>query len=499
MHDLIGGFTGDAPARHALAQLHLHLGHSPLAALEAERTPQLLRLAAREAGGDHRHAQELLLEQRHAERARENGLERRVGIAHLLAAAPSPDVGMHHVADDRAGADDRDLHDQVVEPLRVNAWQRRHLCATLDLEHADRVGALEHAVHGGVVGGQVREIDGAARLAHERDRFLQHRHHSQSEEIDLHDAERRAVVLVPLHHHAAGHRGRLERHDVVQAAGGNDHPARVLAEMARQILDACPERGELSNPRMPRVAAGLREVSCEDRLRILVAPVLHETRESVLHVGRKPEGLADLTRGAAAPVRDDVGGHPRPEPPVAPIHVLDHALAAIAARQIEVDVRPLAARLGEKPLKQQIHLHRIHRGDAERIADRAVGGRATALHEHLVAATELDDVPHDEEIAGEVEPADDLQLVRHLAARALGHRAGVAVPVADAARDEVSQMGVRAGPRRERKVRKPIAEILEREPQTQRQLAAGRDGFRHIAKGGRHHRGVAQPTLGVDQ
>src|SRR5205085_10124421 len=124
--------------------------------------------------------------------------------------------------------------------------------------------------------------------------------------------------------------------------------------------------------------------------------------------------------------------------PVATIDVLDHALTSIAARQIEVDVRPLAARLGEKPLEEQVHLHRIHRGDAERIADRAVGGRAPTLHEHVVAATELDDVPDDEEIAGEVEPADDLELVRHLMPCAVGHRAGVSVPVADAARDEIS-------------------------------------------------------------
>src|SRR5205823_5669716 len=46
--DLVGGPTGDPTARHALAQLHLDLRHPPLAPLEPERAPKLLRLAAAE-------------------------------------------------------------------------------------------------------------------------------------------------------------------------------------------------------------------------------------------------------------------------------------------------------------------------------------------------------------------------------------------------------------------------------------------------------------------
>ena len=63
-------------------------------------------------------------------------------IRHGLAAAPASNVGMHHVAHDRSGADDRHLHDEVVEALGPDARERRHLGAALDLEHADRVGLL---------------------------------------------------------------------------------------------------------------------------------------------------------------------------------------------------------------------------------------------------------------------------------------------------------------------------------------------------------------------
>src|SRR5205823_949511 len=72
--------------------------------------------------------------------------------------------------------------------------------------------------------------------------------------------------------------------------------------------------------------------------------------------------------------------------------------------------------------EQQIHAHRIDGGDAERVAHRAVGRRAPALHEDVVAAAELDDVPHDEEVTGQVETADDLQLVLDLPPRPRGQR-----------------------------------------------------------------------------
>ena len=76
--DPLRGLAGDALPRHALAQLHFDLLHPLLGSLEAHRAPQFLGLAAGESGGHHRHPQQLLLEQRHAERAREHRLERRM-------------------------------------------------------------------------------------------------------------------------------------------------------------------------------------------------------------------------------------------------------------------------------------------------------------------------------------------------------------------------------------------------------------------------------------
>ena len=50
----------------------------------------------------------------------------------------------------------------------------------------------------------------------------------------------------------------------------------------------------------------------------------------------------------------------------------------------------------------------------ERVADGAVGGRAAPLGEDVLAPAEVDDVPDDQEVAGEVELLDQVQLLLDL-------------------------------------------------------------------------------------
>ena len=57
----------------------------------------------------------------------------------LLDAVAPAQIGMHHVALDRPRPHDRDLDDEIVERLRLQSRQHRHLRAALDLEHADRL------------------------------------------------------------------------------------------------------------------------------------------------------------------------------------------------------------------------------------------------------------------------------------------------------------------------------------------------------------------------
>ncbi len=245
LDDLVLVGAGDAARRHAGAQPRLDRLHALDRALEAHGAPELLGLAAGEAGRRHGDAQELLLEERNAERALQDRLEAGVEVGHLLAPPPALEERMHHAAGDRPRADDGDLDDEIVEAGRRVPRQRGHLRAALDLEDADGVGGAEHRVDLRVVGRQVREIDAHPLVvADDRDRLLERVEHPQPQEVDLDDPEVGAVVLVPLHDGAPRHRRRLERHDLVEPAGGDHHAARVLPEVARQVLDPAPVDAE---------------------------------------------------------------------------------------------------------------------------------------------------------------------------------------------------------------------------------------------------------------
>ncbi len=134
-----------------------------------------------------------------------------------------------------------------------------------------------------------------------------------------------------------------------------DHAARVLAEMARQILHRQAELEEFAQARMREVEPGIAELALQRLVRIVVLPRAHQLREPVEHLGIEAQHLADLARRRAPAIGDDVGGHGRAALAVALVDVLDGALALLARRQVEIDVRPLAAFFGEKALEQQVH------------------------------------------------------------------------------------------------------------------------------------------------
>ena len=108
---------------------------------------QLVRFARRETAGDDGDLHRLFLEQRHAERPFEDGFELLRRISNRLDALPAAQIRMHHVALDRPRPHDRDFDHEVVEFLRLETRQHRHLGAAFDLEYAERVGALQHVIN----------------------------------------------------------------------------------------------------------------------------------------------------------------------------------------------------------------------------------------------------------------------------------------------------------------------------------------------------------------
>jgi hypothetical protein len=222
--------------------------------------------------------------------------------------------------------------------------------------------------------------------------------------------------------------------------------------------------------------------------------VVHHPGEAVDLVLVERQRLPNLARRAAAAISDDVGGHRRAQTAVLLVNVLDHPLAAVAARQIEIDVGPLAALFRQEAFKQQVHRNRIDRRDPEAVADGTVGRRATALHEDVLLPAVADDVPDDQEIAGQIELVDQRQLALDLAARLVAVRpVALAGPlIGNLTEKRHHRLAVA-----DRVDGKAIAEVVHRvlEPLAERPRAGQRVGA--IGEQLRHRLGRLEVSLGV--
>ena len=74
--------------------------------------------------------------------------------------------------------------------------------------------------------------------------LAQRRQHAEREHVDLEEAERVEIVLVPFDRRALIHRRVHHRRDFVEPVAGDDEAAAVLGEMARKADERLrhPER-----------------------------------------------------------------------------------------------------------------------------------------------------------------------------------------------------------------------------------------------------------------
>ena len=107
---------------------------------------------------------------------------------------------------------------------------------------------------------------------------------------------------------------------------------------------------------------------------------------------------------------DDGGGDAGAVAAVTLIDVLDHLFAAFVF-EIDVDIGGFAAFGGNEAFEQQVDLGGVDRGDAEAVADGGVGGRAAALAEDALGASESHNVVDGEEIGRVGELGDHGQLL----------------------------------------------------------------------------------------
>ena len=245
-------------------------------------------------------------------------------------------------------------------------------------------------------------------IANEFDGIFEHGHHAEAEQIDFDDAHVGAIFFVPLHDDAAGHGGGFERDDGIELSLADDHAAGVLAEMARHVLHGEAEFVIFAQARMGEVESGIAEAAVERVVFVAEFPGGDGGGNFVERFGIESESLAHFARGHAVAIGDDVGGHGGAALAVSLVDVLDDFFALVAAGQVEIDVGPLAAFFGKKTLEEKFHADGVDGGDAERVADGAVGGGSASLHENVLLAAEADQVPDDEEVSGEFEFFDEL-------------------------------------------------------------------------------------------
>ncbi len=163
-----------------------------------------------------------------------------------------------------------------------------------------------------------------------------------SQHVDLEDAERVDVVLVPGDDGAVLHRGVLDRDQFVQPALGHDEAADMLREVAREADDLVDQRHGLLQPAVGRVEADLAHALVLKPVGREEAPKLRrERRDGVVGQAHRAADLADR---ALAAVMHHRGAKPGAVPAVAFVDVLDHLFAALVL-EIDVDVGGFVARL----------------------------------------------------------------------------------------------------------------------------------------------------------
>ncbi len=256
-------------------------------------------------------------------------------IADRFDALAAAEIGVDHVALDRAGANDRDLDDEVIEFFGLEARQHRHLRAALDLEDADRVGAAEHAVDGFISLRDCRQRQClAVSLLEKFEGAADAGEHAEGEDIDLQHVERVQIVLVPFDEGAILHRGVHDGDHLVEAVLGHDEAADVLRQVAREADELAAEIEHHGHRRLLRIEAGAADIDIADAVFRTIPMSSRPARRSHPRTGRRPCRHRGRRSGA---VGDDGRGDAGAPATVFFEHVLHHRFTVFVL-EIDVDI-----------------------------------------------------------------------------------------------------------------------------------------------------------------
>ncbi len=122
--------------------------------------------------------------------------------------------------------------------------------------------------------------------------------------------------------------------------------------MAGKVLGRNVKLEEFLDPRIRQIEPRIAELALGCVIGILPLPGSYKTRKAGNGFFVEAERLAYFASRRTPAISNHVSGHRGAARAVALVNVLNHPLTLIAARQIEIDVRPLAALFREKALEQ---------------------------------------------------------------------------------------------------------------------------------------------------
>ena len=106
-----------------------------------------------------------------------------------------------------------------------------------DLKHAQALTSAQHVIDIGIIGIDVdlQVIIANPLFAHHVIGLAYARQHTQREHIDLHQPQCVDIVFVPLNEIAVFHRAIVNGHGFIEPVFGQDKPADMLRQMAREF------------------------------------------------------------------------------------------------------------------------------------------------------------------------------------------------------------------------------------------------------------------------